>query len=153
MFCSKCGKELVNEDSLCPSCGTALLDDHTNHSGDWTDKALGYTGVGNGPMPEEIKGWNWGAFLLSWIWAIKHNVWMGLIAIIPYAGWVMAIVLGLKGSEWAWQNRMFSNVEEFKTVQKAWTKWGVICIAAPIVLYFVGIFLVFGISYSVKSPK
>lgn len=94
--------------------------------------------IDNGPMPEEIKGWNWGAFLLSWIWAIGHNVWIGLIALIPYAGFVMAIVLGVKGSEWAWQNRAFSSVEEYKTIQKAWTKWGIIVFIVSVVLGIVG---------------
>ncbi|HUV04119.1 MAG TPA: ribonuclease G [Armatimonadota bacterium] len=76
-------------------------------------------------VPDEIKRWNWGAFLMNWIWAIAHNVWIGLLALIPYVGLVMAIVLGVKGSEWAWQNRRFESVEQFKTVQRTWAYWGV----------------------------
>ena len=34
-------------------------------------------------VPEEIKGWNWGAFFLSAIWSIAHSVWIGLLALVP----------------------------------------------------------------------
>jgi len=63
-------------------------------------------------------GWNWGAFFLNWIWGIAHNVWIALLA-IPL-GLIMSIVLGIKGSEWAWQNRRFASVAQFKQVQRIW---------------------------------
>lgn len=85
-------------------------------------------------VPEEIKGWNWGAFFLSAIWSIAHSVWIGLLALVPYAGIIMAVILGVKGSEWAWQNRRFESVEQFKTVQKKWAMWGVIIFALVILL-------------------
>ena len=44
--------------------------------------------------PVEIKGWNWGAFLLNFIWAIGNRTWIGLLALIPYGGIVMAVLLG-----------------------------------------------------------
>lgn len=94
--------------------------------------------INNGPLPEELKGWNWGAFLLNWIWAIGHNVWIGLIALLGPASLIMAIILGLKGNEWAWQNRQFNSVEEFKTIQKAWTKWGIIVLIIGVVLGIIG---------------
>ena len=46
----------------------------------------------------------------------------------------MAVILGVKGSEWAWQNRRFESVEQFKTVQKKWAMWGVIIFALVILL-------------------
>lgn len=85
-------------------------------------------------VPEEIKGWNWGAFLLNWIWAIGNQTYIGLLALVPYVGFIMAIILGIKGSEWAWQNRRFESVEQFRAVQAAWTKWGVIVFIASIVI-------------------
>lgn len=45
-------------------------------------------------VPEEIKGWNWGAFLLPYLWPFTNNVWFGLISLIPNVGWLMAIALG-----------------------------------------------------------
>lgn len=93
------------------------------------------TGGGiNGPFPAELNHWNWGAFLLSWIWAIGNQTWIGLLALIPYVNFVVAIVLGVKGNEWAWQHRKFESVEQFKAVQSAWTKWGVILLVLGFVL-------------------
>lgn len=75
-----------------------------------------------GPVPEEIKGWNWGAFWLNWIWGIAHNVWIALLVFCLPVIW--QIVLGVKGSEWAWQQRQFDSVEQFKQTQAVWSKWG-----------------------------
>ena len=77
-----------------------------------------------GPVPEEIKGWSWGAFWLSWIWGIAHNVWIALLALCPVLGIIWAIVLGIKGNEWAWQHRQFDSVEQFKQTRAVWSKWG-----------------------------
>ena len=33
-------------------------------------------------VPKEVHGWNWGAFLLNWIWGIGNNVWLALLALI-----------------------------------------------------------------------
>lgn len=85
------------------------------------DSGTGATAV----LPPELQGFNWGALLMNWIWSIAHNSWIGLIALVPYVGFVMAIVLGFKGNEWAWQNRKWDSVEHFRATQKVWTKWGV----------------------------
>ena len=85
------------------------------------------SGQGKGTIPPTgIKGWSWGAFLLSWIWAIGNKTWIGLFAIVPYAGFIMMIILGLKGREWAWRNKEWDSVEHFLSVQKKWAFWGVL---------------------------
>jgi len=83
-------------------------------------------------LPPELRGWNWGAFLLTWIWGIGHNVWIALIALgglIPYVGWiisiVMAIVLGARGNEWAWQKKKWDSIESFRKTQRTWMWYGV----------------------------
>lgn len=76
-------------------------------------------------IPEEIRGWNWGAFLLNLIWGIGNNVWLALITLIPYVGLIMPIVLGVKGSEWAWRNKRWDSIEHFKRTQRTWAKWGI----------------------------
>ena len=83
-------------------------------------------------VPEEIKGWNWGAFWLNWIWSIAHNVWIGLLALV--LGLIMSIILGIKGNEWAWQNRRFESIEQFRAVQAKWAVWGWVIFAASIVI-------------------
>jgi hypothetical protein len=76
-------------------------------------------------VPEDVKGWSWGAFLLNWVWAIGNRTWIGLLAFLPYIGFVVAIVLGMKGREWAWRNKRWESFEHFQTVQKRWSFWGV----------------------------
>ncbi|MDW7651180.1 MAG: hypothetical protein SCK29_11100 [Bacillota bacterium] len=46
----------------------------------------------------------------------------------------MPFVLGIKGNEWAWQNRQWDSVEQFHIVQKKWALWGWILFIAGIVL-------------------
>ena len=58
--------------------------------------------------PEGVTGWSCGAFFLNWTWAIVNRTWMGLLALIPYVGFVMSIILGIYGRMWAWQNPLFS---------------------------------------------
>jgi len=83
-------------------------------------------------VPAEIKGWNWGAFFLSWIWSIGNKVWIGLLSLV--IGIIMSIILGVKGNEWAWQNRKWESVEQFKEVQRIWTIWGVVVFAVSLVI-------------------
>jgi hypothetical protein len=91
-------------------------------------------------IPEEIKGWSWGGFLWSWIWGIGNNTWIALLALIPFPGLalVIAIVLGVKGREWAWKNKHWNSVEDFKKTQRNWVKWWFIIVIPLIVLYIVG---------------
>ena len=85
-------------------------------------------------VPEEVKGWSWGAFFLSWIWAIGNSVWIGLLALVPYVGFIMAIVLGIKGREWAWQAKHWDSVEHFKKVQHNWTIASVVVLLIAVIL-------------------
>lgn len=81
--------------------------------------------VGGDAVPESVKGWSWGAFLLNWIWAIGNRTWIGLLVLIPYLGFIMAILLGIKGREWAWKNRHWDSIDHFNEVQRRWSFWGV----------------------------
>jgi hypothetical protein len=84
------------------------------------------SGLGRGaPVPAGLGDWNWGGFLLTWIWGIGNNVWWSFLVFIPYLGaMVMPWVLAFKGNEWAWQSRHWESVEHFKRVQRAWMLWG-----------------------------
>ena len=75
---------------------------------------------------EAPKGWNWGAFFLNWIWGIGNKTYIALLMFIPFVNIVMLFMLGAKGNEWAWKNREWESVEQFKKVQKAWAVWGFI---------------------------
>jgi hypothetical protein len=100
-------------------------------------------------IPAEIDRWNWGAFLLNWIWGIGNNTFIALLALVPGVGLVMVFVLGAKGSRWAWRNGRWDSIEHFKRVQRAWAKWAVIVYLCAIALFgaiFGGVF--YGLSHS-----
>ena len=82
-------------------------------------------------VPEEILGWNWGAFLLPWFWLWTNQVWYGLFCFVPQGWWIMAIALGAKGNEWAWKSRQWRSIEQFKAHQRGWAIAGIL-IGAPI---------------------
>jgi hypothetical protein len=71
------------------------------------------------PVPPEIKGWNWGAFILSPFWPFSNKVWIGLLTWI--VGWPIAIILGFKGNEWAWKSRRWESIAQFKAHQRGWS--------------------------------
>ncbi|PMB26947.1 serine/threonine protein kinase [Fischerella thermalis] len=81
-------------------------------------------------VPEEILGWNWGAFLMPWFWLWTNQVWVGLLCFLPSIGWVMTIILGVNGNEWAWKSRRWRSVQHFKEHQRGWAIAGML-IGAP----------------------
>jgi hypothetical protein len=87
--------------------------------------------------PPEVKGWNWGAFLLPWIWGLSHRVWLSLLCFIPFVGIIMAFVLGEKGNEWAWQNQKWNSIEHFKRTQKRWALWALGLFGFEIILFII----------------
>jgi hypothetical protein len=89
--------------------------------------------------PAEVKRWNWGAFLLTWIWGIGNQVWLALLALIPIVGIVMMFVLGAKGNEWAWEKRRWDSVESFHSTQRKWAIAGLIVWVAGILLWIVAV--------------
>jgi serine/threonine protein kinase len=92
----------------------------------------------NETVPEEILGWNWGAFLMPWLWMWPNQVWYGLFCFIPQVGSLMAIALGAKGNEWAWKSRRWRSIEQFKAHQRGWAIAGIL-IGAPIsIMLWVG---------------
>ena len=85
-------------------------------------------------VPTDLRRWNWGAFLLNWIWGLGNNTYIALLMFVPVVNFVMPFVLGAKGSAWAWRNKHWESVEQFKHVQRLWTIWGVIAWIAMIAL-------------------
>lgn len=109
----------------------------------------GYPGQYVADVPPEVIGkLNVGAFLLPISWSIAHNVWIGLLVLIPCLGWmIMPIVLLFKGSELAWKNRRFESVEHFNAVQHQWTIWGIviwgIIVKIGVIVIIVGVLVAF----------
>jgi Pentapeptide repeats (8 copies) len=113
---------------------------HQTQPQDWTvapakpsDFSSNSSGQGKpSRVPVNIRGWNWGAFLLPWLWFVPNQVWGGillwLLSFIP--GWniffavVFAIAFGRNGNEWAWKARPWDDVETFKRQQRLWALAG-----------------------------
>jgi hypothetical protein len=100
-------------------------------------------------FPQELRGFNWGAFLLNRNWMLAHNTWMGCwmtqFSAAPYLGLLVALiwgfenrvawllgagvltwlVFGFKGNQWAWVNRIWINHDHYKKVQRSWLLRGV----------------------------
>ncbi|HEY9614383.1 serine/threonine-protein kinase [Allocoleopsis sp.] len=76
------------------------------------------------PVPNEIKGWNWGAFLMPWFWPFTNQVWIGLFSYVPNCQLIIALALGAKGNEWAWKSRRWRSIEQFKAHQRRWAVAG-----------------------------
>jgi hypothetical protein len=87
--------------------------------------------------PPGVSGWSWGAFLLSWIWAISNKTWFGLLSLTPYVGILVALYLGVQGRELAWRNKRWESLEYFNQVQKRWSFWGVTIVIGAAALGFV----------------
>ena len=86
-------------------------------------------------VPPEIRRWNWGAFLLNWIWGAANGVYIAFLMFVPLVNVVMIFVLGAKGSEWAWRKERWRDVEHFRRVQRLWAIWGFVAWGAIIVFY------------------
>lgn len=102
-------------------------------------------------VPPQIDRWNWGAFLLNWIWGIGNNTFIALLMFVPFVNVVMAFILGVKGSTWAWRNKRWASVEEFQAVQRKWTKWALI-VYALMVCAFVAMFFAVGAMLKDSEP-
>ncbi len=79
-------------------------------------------------VPEGVKGWSWGAFLLNWIWGVFNGTWISLLCLLPYVGLVVSIYLGIKGRELAWRNKRWDSLEHFNSVQRRWSFWAVVLV-------------------------
>lgn len=110
IVCRGCGKEIHDTALACPQCGAAQ------------------------GIPEGIRGWSWGAFLLNGLWAIGNKTWIGLLAFIPFLGIIIAFALGFKGREWAWKNKRWESIEHFNHVQRLWSLWGLAIVAGAFVI-------------------
>jgi hypothetical protein len=139
LVCAECKVELQGK-IYCNTCAEKILSDKDKResseplAGTVTDENT--SGHGRlAVVPREIRGWNWGAFLLSWIWGIGNNVWLALLCFIPFFSIIWVFVLGAKGTEWAWQNKRWDSIEHYRRTQKTWAIVGGCLWGASIVFY------------------
>lgn len=129
VFCRGCGQQIHESAITCPKCGAP--------NGTQVSASPQNFGRPEKPVieiPPGVKGWSWGAFLLNFIWAIGNKTWIGLLVLVPIVGWVMLVMLGIKGREWAWKNNKWESLEHFNEVQRKWSFWGVTLFIGVVVL-------------------
>ena len=95
-------------------------------------------------IPPHLNKWNWGAFLLNWIWGIGNRTYIALLMFVPVVNLVILFMLGFSGSRWAWKNQFWRDEEHFKSTQRKWSIAGFIVLFAIIILGA-------GIFYAVSS--
>jgi hypothetical protein len=90
------------------------------------------------PVPEGIKQWNWGAFLLPWLWGPANRTTYFLWLLVPIYNIIVWINLGRNGNVLAWQQERWLSPEHFHQVQRRWAKAGwiytIVTSVVPIVL-------------------
>jgi hypothetical protein len=85
-------------------------------------------------LEAELAKWNWGAFLLAWIWGVGNNVYRAFLTWVPFYGLYEWYLLGRNGNRWAWEKGNWSSVEAFRATQRKWAMWGVIVVAFVVVV-------------------
>ena len=116
VHCRRCGQRIAEDAIACPHCGAAQ----------------GLAGPAVDEVPRGVRGWSWGAFLLNWFWGPFNGTWIALLCLVPGIGFVMAVILGFKGREWAWKNRRWDSVDHFNRVQRRWSIGGLVVWLLPI---------------------
>jgi hypothetical protein len=99
-------------------------------------------------IPPGVDRWNWGAFMLNWIWGVCNNTWISLLMFVPGVNFIMLFILGAKGSVWAWRNRQWDSVAHFQRVQRRWALGG---LAAWLGMAVLVAAIVFGIFMAMKN--
>lgn len=109
----------------------------------------------SGGVPEQIKGWNWGAFMFSIVWGIGNKVYWPLLGLIPYVGLVVVIVTGVKGNEWAWNSGEYTDINTFLAVQGTWNRAGKVMffVVLAIIVLAILMLLVTGASLSQYAAR
>lgn len=84
---------------------------------------------------------NWGAFLMNWIWGIAHGKYITLLyfpaCLVPVIGpLLISIWFGIEGNKWAYETGKWESVEQFNEAQKLWVRiWFILAILSIIITF------------------
>ena len=152
---------IMMENALCPECGRKLLVDKCLSETDAVMKCKHCEKTFNisfdeKTFPAKFNSFNWGAFLIGWIWCLFNGkIWLGILLFlmrffyndfnnIPHivlAYFVFVLVIGInlgrKGNKIAWNHKEWKSVEAFEKAQKSWMIAGIIINVLVFVLAFI----------------
>jgi hypothetical protein len=99
-----------------------------------------------------LHGFNWGAFFLTWIWALGNRsldpltIMLCAVCLLPYVGWLGALALmlysGLTGTRRAARNRLWDSEAHFIIVQRRWAIIGIVQLIVLLIFLIVAPFVV-----------
>ena len=111
----------------------------------------------------QLNGWNWGAVVFGGWWGLFNGCWwiflinivLGLLSLIPFvvtitgpAQLIWGIICGVKGDEWAWENKEWYSAESFRSTQDTWNKVAVIILIMSLVFGLIGVLAFFAMMSS-----
>lgn len=134
--CPGCGNNVSDKAVQCPKCGYNVANGLQN-----------FQQQPNNEIPEVAKKFNWGAFTLLPLWGFANGMWWWIlitiaIALIPFGGvinFAIAIYMGIKGGEMAWNKKSWRDINHFTKVYEQWK------IAAIVVWVLTLLFLIISI--------
>ncbi|WP_297427483.1 ribonuclease G [Clostridium sp.] len=100
------------------------------------------TNVSPQVVPQEIRKWNWGAFMYNIFWGIGNKTYLPLLCLIPLFNIIWVFVCGAKGNEWAWKNGNYSSAQEFLLVQSTWSRAGLVAFIVTIIFVVLYVLLI-----------
>ncbi len=135
-ICQFCGGEINEDAKKCKFCGEWVISEENE-------------------LPQELKHFNWGAFLFNWIWGIMHKKYITLLyfvaCLIPVIGPIgISVWFGVAGNKWAWQSKNWDSIEQFNETQRNWVKlWLILAVVSVILAIKIFIILTLIGSYQV----
>ncbi|MBQ7256303.1 MAG: ribonuclease G [Abditibacteriota bacterium] len=137
-ICPRCNYSNSDDRFTCINCGENLNSAPFNQNSVNSFLNTNFPGLEevHNPPPE-LKGWNWGAFALTFFWGIANQTYWALLCLVPYVGIVASIYYGIYGNAWAWKSGRFRTPQECMECQKIWNKWGLVLFIVGIGLSFV----------------
>ena len=89
--------------------------------------------------------WNWGAFMLNWIFGFANKAWLCFLCLIPLLNIVWPFVCGAKAEQWAWESGEFEDEKSFRATMRSWNRAGLLSFIITIVVLVLYLILAVGL--------